>query len=139
MQIDESDVYIHHIGYAVASISGYYEQFLAPLVSYRSVSPITEDPIQRVRVMFVNLPGGTIELIEPMDDAGPINEIIRKRRGGLYHLCFATKDFDAVLARFCRLGCRALSDPVPAAAFGQRRLVFVLSPERDLFELIEMV
>jgi catechol 2,3-dioxygenase-like lactoylglutathione lyase family enzyme len=133
----EVDIRIHHVGFAVDNIKEYLDRFLAPLVKPQSVSATIEDPIQRVRVAFVKLEGGTIELIEAMDDSSPVSEIVKKRRGGLYHLCFATSQFDAMLVRFTNLGCLPLSDPVPAAAFGNRRLVFFLTPKRDLFELIE--
>ena len=36
------------------------------------MTPIVEDPIQRVRIAFATLAGGErIELIEPLDDTSP--------------------------------------------------------------------
>ena len=134
---DELDLRIHHVGYAVESITEYLDKFLAPIFRPRSVSPIVEDPIQRVRVVFVELPGGLLELIEPTDASSPVQQIVKRGRGGLYHLCYATSRFDLAIDRMVKNGCRALSRPVPAAAFDQKRLVFLVTPYFDIIELVE--
>jgi methylmalonyl-CoA/ethylmalonyl-CoA epimerase len=134
---DELDLRIHHVGYAVESIAGYLERFLTPVFRPRSVSPVVEDPIQKVRVAFVELPGGLLELIEPTDASSPVQQIIKRGRGGLYHLCYSTTRFDLAVDRMIKNGCRALSRPVPAAAFGQKRLVFLMTPYFDVIELVE--
>ena len=128
----------HHIGYAVQSISAYRRDFFDPLFSPLSVSHVVEDPIQRVRVCFAQLQGGvTIELVEPTASDSPINGIIGSQRGGLYHQCFEVDDLDEELSRFRRKSCLPLGKPAPAAAFDGRRIVFLLTPQRDLIELLE--
>jgi methylmalonyl-CoA/ethylmalonyl-CoA epimerase len=130
----------HHVGYAVASIERYLAEFMQPLFEPLHVSESVADPIQKVRVCFVDMPGGTtIELVEPLGDASPVHEIIGSRRGGLYHLCYEVDDLDASLARFRAKRCMPLGKPVQAAAFGGRRIVFLLTPQRDLVELLEAV
>jgi methylmalonyl-CoA/ethylmalonyl-CoA epimerase len=134
---DELDLHIHHVGYAVESITEYLDKFLAPIFRPRSISPIIEDPLQRVRVAFVELPGGRLELIEPTDAASPVHQIVQRGRGGLYHLCYTTSRFDLAMERMIENGCRTLSPPVPAAAFDQKRLVFLMTPYFDIIELVE--
>jgi methylmalonyl-CoA/ethylmalonyl-CoA epimerase len=134
---DALDLRLHHVGYAVENIADYLAKFLNPLFRPQSVSVIVEDPIQRVRVAFVQLPGGVVELVEPMGTASPIHQILKRGRGGLYHLCYATSQFDQALSRLTAGGCRALSKPTPAAAFGQRRIVFLMTPYFDIIELLE--
>jgi len=127
----------HHIGYAVASIQTYLDEFLNPLFRPLQVSEPVADPIQQVRVCFAEMPGGmVIELVEPLGANSPVNEIIGSRRGGVYHLCYEVEDLDVALSRFRAKRCMPLGRPVPAAAFGGRRIVFLLTPQRDLIELL---
>ena len=128
---------IHHIGYAVQSISEYLKRSISPLFD-PAVSPIVEDPIQRVRIAFVKLPGGTLELIEPAAADSPVQQILSRKRGGLYHVGYATPHFEAAIACASRSGYRAISKPAPAAAFDLRRVVFFMSPDFELIEFIEM-
>jgi len=133
-----TDIRFHHIGYAVTDIEEYLERFVCPLLNPISVSDPVIDEVQRVRVCFVALPGGTtIELVEPFGDASPIANIVGSRRGGLYHLCYEVSDIATQLARFRNKRCLPLSAPVPATAFGGRRIVFLMTPEHDLIELLE--
>ncbi len=63
--------------------------------------------------------------------------MIGSNRGGLYHLCYEVDDLDGQVEHFRRKGCLPLGEPVPAAAFEGCRIVFLLTPERDLVELVE--
>lgn len=133
-----SSMRFHHIGYAVADIQSYVEEFLAPLFAPLHVTEKVSDPIQQVSVCFAEMPGGVlIELVEPLGDKSPVHSVIGSRRGGLYHLCYEVDDLDAELARFRRMRCLPLGKPVPAVAFDGRRIVFLITPQRDLIELVE--
>jgi len=128
----------HHIGYACESIERYLEEFMRPLFAPEVVSEVFADPIQQVRVCFVTQPGGTvIELVEPLSADSPVNTVIGSQRGGVYHLCYEVDDLDAALKRFRAKRCLPLARPVPAVAFGGRRIVFLMTPQRDLIELVE--
>jgi len=127
----------HHVGYAVRDIQSYLDNFMTPLFRPLRVSEAVADPIQQVRVCFVEMPGGTvIELVEPLGDTSPVMELVGSQRGGLYHLCYEVDDLDAEIARFRGKRCMPLGKPVPAAAFDGRRIVFLLTPQRDLIELL---
>jgi methylmalonyl-CoA/ethylmalonyl-CoA epimerase len=128
----------HHVGYAVADIDRYLKDFLLPLFAPARVSPVYEDPIQRVRVLFAEVsPGTLIELVEPLDEGSPVTRVLGDARGGLYHLCYEVEDLDATLARFRKHRCLPLAPAAPAVAFGGRRIVFLMTPQRDLIELVE--
>jgi methylmalonyl-CoA/ethylmalonyl-CoA epimerase len=128
----------HHIGYAVENMADYLETFLRPLFAPLSVTAPITDPIQKVSVCFVEMPGGVvIELVEPAADDSPIRDIIGSPRGGVYHLCYEVADLDAAILAFRRKRCLPLAKPAPAAAFQNRRIVFLLTPQRDLIELVE--
>jgi methylmalonyl-CoA/ethylmalonyl-CoA epimerase len=129
---------LDHIGYAVADIGEYLGGFFGPLFKPRSISPVIEDPLQRVRVAFVTLEGGgRIELIEPIDDSSPVSSILKAGRGGLYHLCFTADALDETIEQFRQRGCMVVSGPVPAIAFGGRKVVFLYTPQRDVIEVVE--
>jgi methylmalonyl-CoA/ethylmalonyl-CoA epimerase len=128
----------HHIGYAVPSIEAYLRDYMRPLFRPVAVSDITADPVQQVSVCFATLQGGTvIELVEPLGANSPVRQIIGSQRGGLYHLCFEADDFDGELKRFRARRCMPLGRPTAAPAFGGRRIVFLLTPQRDLLELLD--
>ena len=128
----------HHVGYAVSSIEDYLRGFMAPLFSPSQVTDPVVDPVQQVRVCFVEMQGGTvIELVEPLGENSPVARLIGSRRGGLYHLCYEVADLDAEIPRFRAKKCMPLGKPVPASAFGGRRIVFLMTPQHDLIELLE--
>lgn len=128
----------HHVGYAVQNIHTYLDDFMVPLFSPVEVSTSVSDPIQQVTVCFVTMQGGTvIELVEPLGDKSPVRVIIGSSRGGVYHLCYEVDDLEATIAQFRAKRCLPLGKPVPATAFGGRRIVFMMTPQRDLLEFVE--
>jgi methylmalonyl-CoA/ethylmalonyl-CoA epimerase len=134
----------HHIGYAVSSITEYLDSFFLEAFAPIHVSAPVADSIQRVRVCFAQMHpssagpfGALIELVEPLGEDSPIMSIVGSQRGGLYHLCYEVDDLDGTLRRLRRMRCLPLSRPVPAAAFDDRRIVFVMTPQHDLIELLE--
>lgn len=128
----------HHVGYAVASIETYLDEFLIPLFAPEEISETVADPLQKVRVCFVRMSGGTlIELVEPLADDSPVHSVIGSKRGGVYHLCYEVDDLAATMERFRAKRCLPLGRPVPATAFGGRRIVFMMTPQRDLLEFVE--
>jgi methylmalonyl-CoA/ethylmalonyl-CoA epimerase len=86
----------------------------------------------------VQVAGGLLELIEPAAPDSPVQKILSHRRGGLYHVAYGTPNFDRGMAAMISRGCRALAEPVPAAAFDQKRIVFLMTPHFDLVELVEI-
>lgn len=128
----------HHVGYAVQSIRSYLDDFMVPLFSPAEVSMSVSDPIQQVTVCFVTMQGGTvIELVEPLGERSPVKDIIGSSRGGVYHLCYEVDDLEATITQFRAKRCLPLGKPVPATAFGGRRIVFMMTPQRDLLEFVE--
>jgi methylmalonyl-CoA/ethylmalonyl-CoA epimerase len=129
---------LHHIGYAVADAAEYIRDFLQPLFGPVEVGEAYEDPVQGVRVRFVTIrPGSVIELVEPLHDDSPVRKVIGSARGGYYHVCYEVDDLDEELRRFRGKRCLPLGKPVGAVAFGGRRIVFLMTPQHDLIELVE--
>jgi methylmalonyl-CoA/ethylmalonyl-CoA epimerase len=128
-----------HVGVAVPSL-GPTTELLSALFGYRVVSGPFDDPIQKVAVNFLTTSAddvAEIELIAPISDDSPIRSMLAKEGGGAYHLCFETSEMEGALAHARKNGCVVVSNPVPAVAFGGRRIAWIYTRSRQLFELVE--
>ena len=115
-------------------------ELLSTLFGYRVVSGPFDDPIQKVTVNFLaksDSDVAEIELIAPITEDSPIRSMLAKDGGGAYHLCFETSDIDGALAHAKKNGCIVVSAPVPAVAFQGRRIAWIYTRSRQLFELVE--
>jgi methylmalonyl-CoA/ethylmalonyl-CoA epimerase len=127
-----------HVGVAVPSLQPATES-LAALFGYKVVAGPFDDPMQKVAVNFLSTSASDvaeIELIAPLGDDSPIRAMLAKGGGG-YHLCFETQDIEAALAHAEGNGCVVIARPVPAVAFEGRRIAWIYTPARQLFELVE--
>jgi methylmalonyl-CoA/ethylmalonyl-CoA epimerase len=128
-----------HVGVAVPSLAPTTE-LLSTLFGYRVVSGPFDDPIQKVSVNFLTVSSNDIaeiELIAPLTEDSPIQSMLAKGGGGAYHLCFETSDLDGALSHAKNNGCIVVSAPVPAVAFEGRRIAWIYTRSRQLFELVE--
>lgn len=128
-----------HVGVAVPSL-GPATESLCALFGYRVVSGPFDDPIQKVAVNFLSTSGSDaveIELIAPLGDDSPIRSMLAKNSGGAYHLCFETENMEAALKHAESNGCVVVAQPVPAVAFEGRRIAWIYTSTRQLFELVE--
>jgi methylmalonyl-CoA/ethylmalonyl-CoA epimerase len=116
---------LEHVGLVVASIEA-----AAPGVE------AVFDPLQKVRVAFVTLNGVPLELVEPAGDDSPVANSLRKGNK-LVHLCYNVPDLDAATRAARAAGFFPLANPVPAVAFGGRRIAWVYSKTFGLVELLE--
>jgi methylmalonyl-CoA/ethylmalonyl-CoA epimerase len=129
---------LHHLGFAVSSISAVAEEF-AVSMSARWAGEIIHDPIQRVRVAFFNpviTKNPVFELVEPASEASPVTNFLKKG-GGLHHVCYEIDDLESALREARGVGLVIVSYPAPAVAFAGRRIAWVCSKRRLLVELLE--
>lgn len=127
-----------HLGVAVAKLEGAVETYGA-ILGYKLLSGPFFDPIQKVSVCFLGTDDPTdavIELVAPLAEDSPVKTML-SRGGGAYHMCFETPRLDDALADLVAKGCLLVSKPVPAVAFGGRRIAWVFMPSRQLIELLE--
>ena len=121
---------LHHIGIAVSSISEYYNKFLKPLFGYDSISEIMLVEQQHSRIAFVeNGQSVKLELIEAIDDNSPTYNLLKKNKGGLYHVGYVSENFeeDIVLLKSERF--RLISN--------KEGVAFLMSPAFELYELLD--
>lgn len=116
---------LHHVGVAVKAIGS----------AATGLEPI-HDPTQRVRVAFADVYGLRVELIEPAADDAPIARSIQRGQQ-LVHLCFEVDDLEGALRSARQQGCPTIHAPVPAVAFGGRRIAWIFHRALGLIELLE--
>jgi methylmalonyl-CoA/ethylmalonyl-CoA epimerase len=130
---------LRHVGVAVPSL-GPATESLSTLFGYRVVSGPFDDPIQKVSVNFLAQSDGDaaeIELIAPLSEDSPIKSMLAKNGGGAYHLCFETTNIEQALIHAKNNGCVIVSPAVPAVAFNGRKIAWIYTRSRQLFELVE--
>ncbi|HVB58491.1 MAG TPA: VOC family protein [Candidatus Acidoferrales bacterium] len=89
---------LHHVGFVVRSIESEIAGFTSSILASWDAK-IFHDPLQKVRVTFLQTPNPTdalIELVEPAADDSPVEQFLR-RGAGLHHLCYEIPDLDAHL------------------------------------------
>lgn len=129
---------LHHIGVVVKDVSQ-SSAIYQKLLGLRPLSNAHEDPIQRVKTIFLGLgwEGAiTLELLEPTAVDSPIMNFLR-RGGGIHHLCFEVDDIDEEIKKIKESGGTVACEPVPACGFDNRRIAFVFPVENVLVEFVE--
>ncbi|MCI5137462.1 MAG: methylmalonyl-CoA epimerase [Candidatus Electrothrix sp. AR1] len=113
---------IDHIGIAVHSIDQarvFYEQALGLHCEH-----IEEVPLQQVRTAFFSLGETKIELLEPMNDDGPIAKFLQRQGEGVHHIAYLSDNTAAQLEKAARAGCR-LINTTPIAGAGGKQIGFL--------------
>jgi methylmalonyl-CoA/ethylmalonyl-CoA epimerase len=129
---------LHHIGCVVDSITGRIESYRLDLGS-TAASQTFEDPIQRSRVAFLELPAPgavRLELIEPAAPDSPVARFLEKG-GGLHHLCYEVDDLPGQIQRMKAQRAVLIRSPKPAVAFGGRRIAWMRTRDGLLIEYLE--
>ena len=132
-----NDFRFHHVGIAVQNLQEAIENF-KNLFGYELVSGPFDDPIQNVSVCFLSRGSGD-PLIEPVAPLGPGSPVDRflKKGSGIYHICYEVPDVSAGIEHLTSSGCMLLSGPVPAVAFGMRKIAWLMTETNLLVELVE--
>lgn len=129
---------IDHIGIAVRSIEEtltFYEEALG-----LQVTTTEAEPGQRVVVAFLPAGEGEVELMEPIDEEGPVARFMTKRGEGIHHICFEVADLEATLARLEERDVQ-LIDREPYIGTGGKKIAFIhpRATHGVLIELYEKV
>lgn len=128
------DFRFHHLGLACRSVDAELRVWLA--LGYEIEGEPFEDPIQKIRGVFVVGGGPRLELLEPMGPGSPLEGFLA-RGVKLYHQAFEAAVFDTALSSLSEVGGKLVAGPAPAVAFGGRRIAFVMLPGMNLVEIIE--
>jgi methylmalonyl-CoA/ethylmalonyl-CoA epimerase len=128
----------HHVGFVVGSIDASLEGFMAS-IGAAGHTEIVEDPVQRVKVVFL-LPAMTgqpqVELVEPVGEKSPVLRFLQQG-GGLHHICYEVPDIDRQVAHMQGAGAALVRRPRPAVALGNRQIAWLMTRENLLIEYLE--
>jgi methylmalonyl-CoA/ethylmalonyl-CoA epimerase len=129
---------LHHTGYVVASIQEAAPRFQQAL-GLDWDGEIIHDPLQMSDVAFLPSRSATdsvIELVEPSGRRSPVREFAESG-GGLHHVCYEVPDLDAAIRRAEEAGHTLVRFPLPAAAFGGRKIAWVRTDFGLLIEFLQ--
>ena len=95
-------------------------------------------PAHGVTVVFVELPNGKIELLEPLGAESPVRGFLaRNPAGGMHHLCYEVDDILAARDRLRAAGARLIGDGEPTIGAHDKPVLF-LHPKDFCGTLIEL-
>ena len=125
----------HHIGIACRDIAKTQAFYLGQ--GY-TASPVVEDPLQHVRISFLEKEGAPrIELLEPLDDQSPVARTLATSGVSPYHMCYEVQDIESAVNHLRGQRFLLVNGPVPACAMGDRRIAFLCQKNTGLIELVE--
>ena len=125
----------HHIGIACRDIAKTQAFYLGQ--GY-TASPVVEDPLQHVRISFLEKEGAPrIELLEPLDDQSPVARTLATSGVSPYHMCYEVEDIEAAVNHLRGQRFLLANGPVPACAMDDRRIAFLFQKNTGLIELVE--
>ena len=108
--------HIEHIGIAVKDLAAsikYYEEVLG-LKCYA----IEEVKDQKVKTAFFKVGQTKLELLESMEQEGPIGKFIEKRGEGVHHIAFAVNGIENALMEGKEKGLRLIDEKPRKGAEG---------------------
>ena len=126
-------LHFHHIGVACRNLDAETARFAA--LGYRPEGSDFTDPTQGVSGRFLMGGGPRLELLSSLSAEGVLAPWL-KAEVKLYHLAYETPAFDDEISRLQGQGAKVVVQPVPAVAYGGRRIAFLMVPNLLLIELI---
>jgi methylmalonyl-CoA/ethylmalonyl-CoA epimerase len=128
---------LHHVGHAVRELDAAAELYGLRL-GYRAATGPIHDPLQTALVQFLRLDGDAVylELVAP---DGPLSRLTNavRRGGGLNHLCYTCGRLEEAIEALEATKMKLISEPKLGAAFGGRRICWLLGQDPLPIELVE--
>lgn len=125
----------HHIGIACRDIDKTKAFYLQQ--GY-TATPTVDDPLQHVRISFLNKEGAPrLELLEPLDEQSPVARTLATAGVTPYHMCYEVRDLESAIVELRTQRFLLVNGPVPACALENRRIAFMFQKNTGLIELVE--
>ncbi len=127
---------INHIAIAVPDMEQAKQEWGQKLGVNMS-DPLPQ-PEHGVTVIFIELGGTKIELLEPLGNASPISRFLEQNPdGGMHHICFEVDDILKARDHLLANGARVLGDGTPKIGAHGKPVVFI-HPKDVTGTLIEL-
>lgn len=131
------DMEFHHTGLATRDIDAEAEHL--GLLGYQQEGDDFVDLRQGVRGRFMVGGGPRLELLQPYGDGKSVLDGWLSRGVKLYHLAYETADLAVTVSSLEAEGAKLIVPPVPAVAFDNRKICFLMLPNMLLIELIARI
>lgn len=127
---------INHIAIAVPDMEQAKQEWGQKLGVNMS-DPLPQ-PEHGVTVIFIELGGTKIELLEPLGNASPISRFLEQNPdGGMHHICFEVDDILKARDHLLANGARVLGDGTPKIGAHGKPVLFI-HPKDVTGTLIEL-
>jgi len=127
---------INHVAIAVPDLDVAAAQWRKRVGSV--VSEPQRLPEHGVKIVFIAVDNGKVELLEPLDDSSPVAKFLeRNPDGGLHHICFDVPDLKASRDLLLASGARILGGPDPKIGAHGKPVLFI-HPKDMAGSLIEL-
>lgn len=127
---------LNHVGVAVPNIEQACDTY-RQLYGATDITTPFDMPEQGVKVCFVNLPNSQIELIEPLSEASPIANFLKKNpAGGQHHVCFEVEDIHQAVTEMEKRGATVLGMPRIGA---HGTMIIFVHPKNSNGVLVELM
>jgi len=130
---------IHHVAVVVRSIDEALLRY-ERLFGWLPEGEPFDFPPQRVRLCFLSPgPGGgaRIELVQPLDDESGVARFLESRGEGVHHVCLASDDLPADLARLAAAEAELIDHEPRLGAHGRVAFIHPRTLNGVLWELVE--
>ena len=127
----------HHIGIFIKTIEE-GDAFFKKILRIKKQSNVFEDHKIGVRVKFLyddlNI---CYEIVAPLTKKNPVDEVINSKKNILNHIAYKTNNFDKDIEKLRSLNCIPVSKVFHAKAFGNSKVIFLLTSIGYIIELID--
>lgn len=129
-------MFIHHIGYAVRSISDSIPFFES--LGFRSEGDIYVDTDRSIYIHFMINGNYKIELVESLDKLkSDVKNYVLKNGNIPYHICYVVESIDEEIKDLNNKRFKLLKKPECAIALGGKKVAFLYHKNIGLIELLE--
>jgi len=127
---------IDHIAIAVPDLEAAIKRFMNDLgLEHTDTQAVPE---AQTNTAFFTANAHHIELISPINQSGPVQKFLDKRKGGLHHICFQTEDLTKTHQTLKSKGYRFVDDTPGTGAHNSKVLwIHPSSTDGLLIELVE--
>ncbi|MEG0654922.1 MAG: VOC family protein [Hydrogenoanaerobacterium sp.] len=99
--------------------------------------PTIFDITRKVYICFMVNKNYRVELISPEGKESPIYSLLTKYKNTPYHICYCTHDLEDTIKNMLEHGFMIFQEPAVAPAIQNKKVVFMISPEIGIVEILK--